>query len=271
MRLGPERRDQCALCGKSKEQVPKLVVGVSGAVCFECLDLGRDVVGLHSSDRIAVGSTGDGLRTEVSRVNRALPLAGLVTMHSGNASGFDPDSGTVYIKPSGVDYDSITPKNLASIRLSDGAPLEEGPRPSVDLPHHLFLYRNLPGIRGVVHTHSNYATAFAAVGKPIPLVLTAIADEFGDEVPCAPYVDNEAEHIGAAIMRYRNQGPAILLGNHGVFTWGDSPASALKAAVMVEDVAKTVWLSLQIGEPQALSTEEAAKWHDRYQNRYGQR
>ena len=95
-------------------------------------------------------------------------------------------------------------------------------------------------------------------------------DEFGAEIPCTPYVDNEGEHIGEAILKHKNRAPAILLGNHGVFTWGDSPSSAAKAAVMTEDVAKTVWLSMQLGTPQAISAEEAEKWYDRYHNRYGQ-
>ncbi len=211
------------------------------------------------------------LRVEVAKANQALPAAGLVTMHSGNASGFDPESDTLVIKPSGMDYDAITPENLIAVRVSDGAVLTPGLRPSVDLPHHLFLYRNLPGIRGVIHTHSNYATAFAAVGRPIPCCLTAICDEFGGEVPCMPYVDNEGENIGQAILRYRSErSPAILLGNHGVFAWGDSPRSALKAATMVEDVAKTVWLASQLGEPKCIPVHEAEKWFDRYHNRYGQ-
>lgn len=211
------------------------------------------------------------LRLEVAKANWALPASGLVTMHSGNASGYDPESGIVYIKPSGMDYDQIKPNNLVAVRLEDGAVLTEGVRPSVDLPHHLFLYRNIEGLRGVIHTHSNHATAFAAVGRPIPLVLTAIADEFGAEIPCAPYVDNEGEHIGEAILKYRNRSPAILMGNHGVFAWGNSPRAALKAAVMTEDVAKTVWLALQIGDPKVIPAEEAEKWYDRYHNRYGQK
>jgi L-ribulose-5-phosphate 4-epimerase len=210
------------------------------------------------------------LRLEVAKANWALPAAGLVTMHSGNASGYDPDADVLYIKPSGMDYEDITPDGLVAVRVSDGQVLTEGIRPSVDLPHHLFLYRNMPGVRGVIHTHSNYATAFAAVGRCVPLCLTAIADEFGAEIPCAPYVDNEGEHIGEAILKHKNRAPAILLGNHGVFTWGASPKAALKAAVMTEDVAKTVWLAMQIGDPKPLSPEEAEKWYERYQNRYGQ-
>lgn len=212
----------------------------------------------------------DELRLEVAKANWALPQTGLVTMHSGNASGYSPEDDLLFIKPSGMDYDQITPENVVPVRVSTGEVLATGVRASVDLPHHLFLYRNLPDVRGVIHTHSNYATAFAAVGKPIPLVLTAIADEFGCEIPCAPYVDNEGEHIGEAILNHRNRAPAILLGNHGVFAWGDSPRSALKAAVMTEDVAKTVWLAMQIGTPKPLSPEEAEKWYDRYHNRYGQ-
>lgn len=210
------------------------------------------------------------LREEVAKANWALPAQGLVTMHSGNASGYDPDEDILYIKPSGMDYDQITPDNVVPVRVSTGEVLVEGVRPSVDLPHHLFIYRHIEGVRGVIHTHSNYATAFAAVGKPVPLVLTAIADEFGCEIPCAPYIDNEGEHIGEAILEYKNRAPSILMGNHGVFAWGDSPRAALKAAVMTEDVAKTVWLALQIGSPNLIPPHEAEKWYDRYHNRYGQ-
>lgn len=212
----------------------------------------------------------DALRLAVAEANWALPKAGLVTMHSGNASGYSPDDDLLFIKPSGMDYDQITPDNVVPVRVSDGKVLTEGVRASVDLPHHLYLYRHLPEVRGVIHTHSNYATAFAAVGKSIPLVLTAIADEFGAEIPCAPYIDNEGEHIGEAILKYRNRSPAILMGNHGVFAWGSSPKGALKAAVMTEDVAKTVWLAMQIGVPAPIPPEEAEKWYDRYHNRYGQ-
>ena len=210
------------------------------------------------------------LRLAVAQANWALPKAGLVTMHSGNASGYSPEDDLLFIKPSGMDYDCITPENVVAVRVSDGKVLDEGVRASVDLPHHLFIYRNMPEVRGVIHTHSNYATAFAAVGKPVPLVLTAIADEFGSEIPCTPYIDNDGEHIGEAILKYKNRAPAILMGNHGVFAWGASPRAAVKAAVMTEDVAKTVWLAMQIGTPQPLSPEEAEKWYDRYHNRYGQ-
>jgi L-ribulose-5-phosphate 4-epimerase len=211
-----------------------------------------------------------GLREEVCRVNRMLPAAGLVTMHSGNASGLDRHSGRLVIKPSGVDYDKLTPEDLVEVDLDSGQIVDSRLRPSVDLPHHLFLYRNLSEVGGIVHTHSNHATAFAALGRPVPLCLTAIADEFGAEIPCAGYVDNEGDHIGQAILMYRNQAPAILLANHGVFAWGDTPRAALKAAVMTEDVAKTVLLAMQLGQPREIPAEEAEKWYDRYHTRYGQ-
>lgn len=210
------------------------------------------------------------LRDEVCWANKMLPECGLVTMHSGNASGIDRESGVLVIKPSGMDYDKITPENLVAVELETGRVIDSTLRPSVDLPHHIFLYKHIPEVGGVIHTHSNYATAFAAVHLPVPLVLTAIADEFGCEIPCAPYVDNEGEHIGEAILKYRNRAPAILMGNHGVFAWGSSAKSALKAAVMTEDVAKTVHLAKQIDHPIPIPPEEAEKWYDRYHNRYGQ-
>jgi len=208
-------------------------------------------------------------RDEVCSANRKLIEYGLVTVHSGNVSGLAAETKTVYIKPSGMDYGLMTASDIVAVSL-DGAVAAGQKRPSVDLPHHLFIYNNMPEVRAVVHTHSNYATAFAACHKPIPLVLTAIADEFGGEIPCAPYVDNEGDRIGQAILAYKTQAPAILMANHGVFAWGSSVAAALKAAAMVEDVAKTVWLSYGLGGPVPIAPEEAAKWFDRYQNRYGQ-
>ena len=211
------------------------------------------------------------LRVDVCKVNQALPAAGLVTVHSGNASGYDQQSDTVVIKPSGVDYDALTPADLVAVKLSSGEVVGSSMRPSVDLPHHLYIYRHMPDVRAVVHTHSNYATAFAACRRAIPVVLTAIADEFGGEVPCAPYTDNEGDNIGEAVLRHKNdRAPAVLLANHGVFAWGATPRDALKAAVMVEDVAKTAWLASQLGDPVPLSAEEVEKWWDRYQKRYGQ-
>src|SRR5690349_13271215 len=214
------------------------------------------------------------LREEVLQVNLNIYRAGLVTMHSGNASGIDRDSSTVLIKPSGMDYEKLTPSllvatDLAGKKLTTGEPGDEL-NPSVDLPHHLYLYSNCPDIGGIVHTHSNYATSFAMLNRPIPAYLTAIADEFGPEIPCVPYVDNVGNHIGEAILNHRTAAPAVLLAHHGVFSFAATPAAALKAAVMLEDVAKTCHLALQLGSPTPLPDEEVQKWYERYHSTYGQ-
>jgi L-ribulose-5-phosphate 4-epimerase len=209
------------------------------------------------------------LRREVWAANLEIFRSGLVTMHSGNASGIDRKKGLVIIKPSGMDYDKLRPSDLVETDL-EGRKLRGRWKPSVDLPHHLYLYRHCPEIGGVIHTHSNYATAFALLGRSIPVYLTAIADEFGAEIPCAPYVDNLGDHIGETILKHRGKAPAILLGNHGAFTWGPTPRAALKAAVMLEDVAKTCYLALVLGKPRPLAPTEVRKWYERYHTTYGQ-
>ncbi|MEI7576782.1 MAG: L-ribulose-5-phosphate 4-epimerase [Armatimonadota bacterium] len=210
------------------------------------------------------------LRERVCNANRMLPKAGLVTMHSGNVSGLDRSAGRLYIKPSGMDYDAMIPADMVEVDLVSGEAIQGQRKPSVDLSHHIYLFKNDPSINAVVHTHSNYATAFAAAHRSIPCVLTAISDEFGGEIPCAPYIDNEGDHIGEAILKHRSRGPAILLGNHGVFAWGETVEKALKAAIMIEDVAKTVHLSLQLGAPIPIAEAEVEKWWNRYHTTYGQ-
>lgn len=214
------------------------------------------------------------LRTQVFEANIGIHRAGLVTMHSGNASGIDRGEGVVFIKPSGMDYDQLTPDLLVMTDLH-GKKIKTGKlgdalNPSVDLPHHLYLYRHCPDVGGVVHTHSNYATSFALLGRSLPVYLTAIADEFGAEVPCIPYTDNAGDHIGKAIVAGRTQAPAVLLESHGVFTFGDSTRSAFKTAVMLEDVCKTCHLALLLGTPRPFPAEETKKWHERYHTTYGQ-
>lgn len=218
------------------------------------------------------------LRAEVWWANTQLPANRLVVMHSGNASGIDREAGLVLIKPSGVDYDTLRPEDLAVVTLhGEPAAAEAVPdgvsthlRPSVDTRHHLALYRGDPEIGGVIHTHSNFATAWATAGLPIPCALTAMADEFGGEVPCAPYADNEGDHIGDAILAHRTRAPGILLANHGVFAFDVTARKALKAAVMIEDAAKTTWLASRLGTPQPLPPDEVEKWWARYHETYGQ-
>jgi L-ribulose-5-phosphate 4-epimerase len=209
------------------------------------------------------------LRREVWEANQGIYRAGLVTMHSGNASGIDRKRGLVVIKPSGMDYDKMRPADMVVTDLN-GHVVNGKWKPSVDLPHHLYIYRHRPDVGGVVHTHSNYATSFAALGQPIPVCLTAIADEFGGDIPCAPYIDNAGDSIGKAILAHMGASPAVLLANHGVFATGKTPRQALKAAVMLEDVARTCHLALLLGKPAALPPEEVKKWYDRYHTTYGQ-
>jgi L-ribulose-5-phosphate 4-epimerase len=218
------------------------------------------------------------LRHEVWRANRLLPELGLVVMHSGNVSGVDREAGLVLIKPSGVDYETLRPEDLAVVAL-DGTQVSpkdvpdgvaSSLRPSVDTPHHLFLYREDVTLGSVVHTHSNYATAWAVSRRPIPCALTAIADEFGGPIPCADYTDNEGDHIGKAILTARTRAPAVLLAGHGVFAFGPTPSTAVKAAAMVEDAGKTMWLSMQLGNPTPLPPDEIEKWWTRYHVTYGQ-
>ena len=218
------------------------------------------------------------LRQEVWWANVQLPQAGLVTMHSGNASGVDRDRGLVLIKPSGVDYERLRPEDLSVVDLSGSpVPPDKVPdgissrlKPSVDTIHHLLLYKKDWNLGGIVHTHSNYATAWATLGEPIPCAMTAIADLFGGDIPCAPYMDNLGENIANGMIEHRGRGPAILLAGHGVFAFDQTPRKALKAAVMVEDVAKTLWLARQLGPLKRLPAEEIEKWWERYHSGYGQ-
>jgi L-ribulose-5-phosphate 4-epimerase len=209
------------------------------------------------------------LKKAVWEANQGIYRAGLVTMHSGNASGIDRARGIVVIKPSGMDYDKMRPSDMVVTDLN-GKSIDSRWKPSVDLPHHLYLYKNRPDIGGVIHTHSNYATSFALLGRPIPCYLTAIADEFGCDIPCVPYVDNQGDNIGQAILQHIGSSPAVLLANHGAFAIGKTPRDALKAAVMLEDVAHTCHLALLKGDPQPLPPHEVKKWFDRYHTTYGQ-
>jgi L-ribulose-5-phosphate 4-epimerase len=209
------------------------------------------------------------LKKAVWEANQGIFRAGLVTMHSGNASGIDRARSLVAIKPSGMDYDKMRPSDMVVTDLQ-GNVIDSKWKPSVDLPHHLYLYNHRPDIGGIIHTHSNYATSFAALGRSIPALLTAIADEFGGEIPCVPYIDNQGDNIGQAILEHIGNSPAVLLAHHGAFAVGKTPRDALKAAVMLEDVAHTCHLALLKGDPQPLPADEIKKWFDRYHSSYGQ-
>ncbi|MBW7885278.1 MAG: L-ribulose-5-phosphate 4-epimerase [Caldilineaceae bacterium] len=211
----------------------------------------------------------DILREELWRLHLELPKNNLVTWTSGNISARDPESGLVVIKPSGIRYEELRPEHMVIVDL-EGDIVEGTLKPSSDTASHLYIYRHRPDVNGVVHTHSRYATAFAAVGKSIPVYLTAQADEFGGEIPCGGFALIGGEEIGKVVVESIGSSLAVLLKNHGVFTIGSSAQAALKAAVMTEDIAATVWLALQIGQPDEIPAEDVAKLHYRYTHIYGQ-
>ena len=211
----------------------------------------------------------ESLKEEVCWLNQELPRQGLVTWTSGNVSGRDPQAGLVVIKPSGLRYEAMRPADMVVVDLN-GRAMEGELKPSSDVYAHLYVYKHREDIAGVVHTHSNYATAFSSLGEPIPVYLTAIADEFGGPIPIGGYGRVGTDEIGQEIVANIGDCPAILLRNHGVFTVGATPKAAVKAAVMVEDVAKTVWLALQLGRPDEIPAEEVARARRRYLEEYGQ-
>lgn len=210
------------------------------------------------------------LREEIQRLHLELTRNNLVTWTSGNVSGRDRQTGLVVIKPSGIRYEALTPENMVVLDL-DGRTVEGNLKPSSDAAAHLFIYREREDVTGVVHTHSTFATAFAAAGRPIPPYLTAICDEFGGPIPCGGYAKVGGDEIGREIVRGIGTSPAILLKNHGVFTIGRTPEAAVKAAVMVEDVARTVYYALRLGDLEEIPKEEVARAHRRYLEEYGQR
>ena len=208
-------------------------------------------------------------KEELTALHMELPKNNLVVWTGGNVSLRDPESGLVVIKPSGVRYEDLRPEHMVVLDLN-GRIIEGSLNPSSDTYSHLYIYRARPDVGGVVHTHSRYASAFAAVGKPIPCVLTAIADEFGGEIPCGGFALIGDEAIGKVVVESIGKSPAVLLKNHGVFTIGKNAKAAVKAAVMTEDVAASVWMAMQIGVPDVIPQADVDKLHERYTHVYGQ-
>ena len=209
------------------------------------------------------------LREKIQWLHLELPKNNLVTWTSGNISARDPETGCVVIKPSGVRYEDLRPEHMVVVDLN-GNIIEGDLKPSSDTASHLYIYRHRPDVNGVVHTHSPYATAFAALGRSIPVYLTAMADEFGGPIPCGGFALIGGEDIGQVVVESIGDSAAVLLKNHGVFTVGPTAEAAVKAAVMVEDVARTVWLALQLGQPDEIAAADVAKLHHRYTHEYGQ-
>ena len=214
----------------------------------------------------------EALRRTVSDLHAELTRYELVVWTAGNVSARVPGQDLMVIKPSGVSYDELTPESMVVCDLH-GVVVEGDRAPSSDTAAAAYVYRQMPHVGGVVHTHSTYATAWASRGEAIPCVLTMMADEFGGEVPIGPFALIGDDSIGRGIVDTLagSRSPAVLMRNHGVFTIGKDARSAVKAAVMCEDVARTVHIARQLGEPQRIEPHHVDSLFDRYQNVYGQR
>ena len=212
------------------------------------------------------------MRRTVCDLHAELVRYGLVAWTAGNVSGRVPGTDRFVIKPSGIGYEQLTPEAIVVCDL-DGALVDGDFAPSSDTAAHAYVYRHRPDVGGVVHTHSTYATAWAARGEPIPCVLTAMADEFGGEIPVGAFALIGDDSIGRGIVATldKHRSPAVLMQNHGVFTVGPDPRAAVKAAVMCEDVARTVHIARQLGEPLPIEPADVDRLYERYQNVYGQR
>jgi L-ribulose-5-phosphate 4-epimerase len=214
------------------------------------------------------------LRKEVCWANQQLPKLGLVAWTSGNVAGRDPESGLVVVKPSGVLFDELTPETMPVVDL-DGRIIEGTLKPSVDTATALYMLKHLPQFHAVIHTHSRYATAFAALGRGIPVYLTEHGDAFGIPIPCGGYAKIGGIEVGQEAVRVLRQinfqCPAVLMQNHGVFAVGASALGALKAAAVVEDIARTVHLAMTIGKPIPIPPEEAQRLYTVYHTKYGQK
>ena len=211
------------------------------------------------------------LRENLVEMHQLLVRYGLVVWTGGNVSQ-RVDENSFLIKPSGVSYDSLTAADMVLCDL-DGNLIEGDHSPSSDTAAHAYVYKNMPEVGGVVHTHSNYACGFAAVGQAIPCVLTAIADEFGGEIPLGPFAIIGDDSIGRGIVETlsEHRSKAVIMKNHGVFAIGEDANAAVKSAVMTEDNAKSVFIAKQLGEPIEIDQADVDKLFDRYQNVYGQR
>lgn len=214
-------------------------------------------------------------RQRVSDLHSELTRYGLVVWTAGNVSERVPGHDLFVIKPSGVRYEELSPEVMVVCTL-DGEKIVDGTpdklSPSSDTAAHAYVYRNMPQVGGVVHTHSTYATAWAAVGKPIPAYLTMMGDEFGGEIPVGPFAIIGDDSIGRGIVDTlkESRSPAVLMQNHGPFTIGKNAESAVKAAAMCEEVARTVAIAQTLGEPIPIPSETIDRLYDRYQNVYGQ-
>lgn len=211
------------------------------------------------------------LREIVCELHDELPKNQLVAWTSGNISARDPETNLVVIKPSGIKFPDLTPENMVVVDIN-GKIVEGEFKASSDTASHCYIYRHMPEVNGIVHTHSRYATAFATHGRAIPCITTAMSDEFGGPIPCGGFALIGGEEIGQVVVETLrdSRSPACLLQSHGVFTVGATAEKAVKAAVMTEDNAAIAWASYLMGTPLTIDPADIDKLYDRYQNVYGQ-
>jgi L-ribulose-5-phosphate 4-epimerase len=211
------------------------------------------------------------LKEELVQLHLELPKNNLVAWTSGNVSARDPETNMVVIKPSGIKFPDLTAESMVVVDI-DGNLVEGDYKASSDTASHCYIYRRMPDVLGIVHTHSRYATAFAVVGRSIPCHTTAMGDEFGGEIPCGGFALIGGEEIGQRVVETLegSRSPSCLLVNHGVFAVGPSAEKAVKAAIMTEDNAAIMFHAYQLGEPLPISEENIDSLYDRYQNVYGQ-
>ncbi|SDO25102.1 L-ribulose 5-phosphate 4-epimerase [Nakamurella panacisegetis] len=218
-----------------------------------------------------IRSTIDSLRAQVAELHAELPRNGLVIWTAGNVSARVPGADLMVIKPSGVSYDELDADAMVVTDLH-GNLVEGNHLPSSDTAAAAYVYRHLAHVGGVVHTHSPYATAWSTLGIPVPCVLTMMADEFGGDIPIGPFALIGDDSIGKGIVDTLrgSRSRAVLMANHGPFTIGKDAKDAVKAAVMCEDVCRTVALARQLGVPHPIPQSDIDSLFDRYQNIYGQ-
>ncbi len=211
------------------------------------------------------------LKKQLVQLHLELPKNNLVAWTSGNVSARDPETGLVVIKPSGVKFPDLKAKTMVVVDI-EGNIVEGDYKASSDTASHCYIYRHMPEVNGIVHTHSRFATAFATHGRSIPCITTAMGDEFGGDIPCGGFALIGGEEIGQVVVETLkdSHSPACLLQSHGVFTVGSTAEKAVKAAVMTEDNAAIAWASLMMGEPLTIAASDIDKLYDRYQNVYGQ-
>lgn len=211
----------------------------------------------------------EALKEEVCAQNLELPANGLVVGSGGNVSGRDPETGLIVIKPSGVKFAKLTPDTMVVVDI-DGNIIEGTTKPSVDTGVHLYIYKHRDDVRGVAHTHSPYASSFAARGERIPAVMTPITHMLGRDVPCSRYATPGEVDTGAAIIEAADGGYAALVKAHGVFTMGKSATEAASIAMYLEEAAMTTHLAMLRGPVEELPQEEIDRCFAWFRQNYGQ-